>query len=126
MDDWSFWDVLWTTLVIFVWITFIVIFVNVVVDVFRSRDLSGAKKALWLLFMVVLPLIGVLVYTLARGEGMAQRSVRAQLEQADRLREAAGAPTGSSADQIAQAKALLDQGVISQDEFDRLKAKALA
>lgn len=127
MDDWSFWDVLWTSLVFFVWITLVVIFVNVVIDVFRSRDLSGVKKAVWLVVLVVLPLIGMLVYTIARGDGMAERSVRAQLRQADQLRAAVGDQAGvAPSDQIASAKRLLEDGTITQEEFERLKARALA
>jgi predicted PurR-regulated permease PerM len=127
--DWSFWDVIWTTLVVFFWITFLIIFFNTVVDVFRSHDLSGIKKAVWLIVLVVLPLLGVLIYTIVRGSGMAERAIRAQGEQAQRVRAAMAelATDGAGpADQIAKAKDLLDQGVISQDEFAALKAKALA
>ncbi len=127
--DWSFWDVIWTTLVVFFWITFLIIFFNTVVDVFRSHDLSGAKKAIWLVVMAVLPLLGVLAYTIARGDGMAERAIRIQTEQAQRVRAAVAemATDGAGpADQIAKAKALLDQGVISPEEFETLKAKALA
>lgn len=124
--DWSFWDVIWTTFVVFLWITFIVIFVNCVMDVFRSRDLSGWGKAGWLILMLVLPLIGVLIYTIARGQGMAERGVKEQLDRADQLRVAMGDSSGSAAGDIAAAKSLLDSGAITQEEFDALKAKALA
>lgn len=127
--DWSFWDVIWTTLVVVFWITFLIIFFNTVVDVFRSHDLSGARKALWLVVMAVLPLLGVLVYTIVRGDGMAERAVRAQTEQARRVRAAVAemATDGAGpADQIAKAKELLDAGVITAEEFTALKAKALA
>ncbi len=98
-----------------------------VIDVVRSRDLSGVKKAVWLVVLVVLPLIGMLVYTIARGDGMAERSVRAQLRQADQLRAAVGDQAGvAPSDQIASAKRLLEDGTITQEEFERLKARALA
>jgi predicted PurR-regulated permease PerM len=125
--DWSFWDVIWTTFVVFLWITFLVIFFNVVIDIFRSHDLSGVLKALWLVVLVVLPFVGVLIYVILRGGGMAQRAAKDQLERADRIREAMGdAAPGAPADQIEKAKQLLDSGAITQDEFDRLKARALA
>lgn len=124
--DWSFWDVLWTTFVIFLWITVLVIFFNVVFDIFRSRDLSGWAKAAWLVLLVVLPFIGLLIYVLARGDGMAQRGAQEQLDRADRLREAMGEQPGDATAQIARAKQLLDSGAITEVEFAQMKAKALA
>ena len=122
--DWSFWDVLWTTFVIFVWAMFLVILINVVIDLFRSRDLNGWMKALWLLVLVALPLLGVLIYLIARGGGMAQRAIEARNRDIDQMRQMVGG--GSPADQIAQAKALLDSGAIDQAEFEKLKKQALA
>ena len=123
--DWSFWDVLWTTFVIFVWAMFLVVLINVVIDLFRSHDISGWMKALWLLILIALPLLGVLIYLIARGGGMAERAQKAQQAQVDHLKEMVGS-AGTPADQIAQAKALLDSGAIDQAEFDTLKAKALS
>ena len=123
--DWSFGDVLWTTFVIFVWAMFLVILINVLIDLFRSRDLSGWMKAIWVLVLVVLPLIGVLIYLIARGGGMAQRAAEAQQRDVAQLKEMVGT-AGTPADQIAQAKALLDSGAIDQAEYEKLKAKALA
>jgi predicted PurR-regulated permease PerM len=124
--DWSFWDVIWTTFVVFLWITFLIVFFNVVIDIFRSRDISGVMKAVWLIFIIVVPLLGVLIYVIVRGQGMAERGVKQQLEQADRLREAVGDTGGSPADQIARAKELLDSGAIDETEYQALKAKALS
>ena len=102
----------------------------VIGDIFRSRDLGGAAKTFWVFFVIILPWLGILVYLIARGHGMQQR----QLEQAQELHAAqteyiksvAGSSGGSSTDQIASAKSLLDSGAITQAEFEALKAKALA
>ena len=98
-------------------------------DIFRSKDLSGGGKTLWILFVILIPWLGLLVYVLARGKGMHERQVQQaqamQSAQADYIKSVAG--TGaSSAEQIASAKQLLDAGTITQAEFDTLKAKALA
>src|SRR5690349_5524369 len=100
-------------------------------DVFRSRNLSGFAKTLWVLFIIVLPILGTLIYLIVRGHGMSDRAVEAQQElqqrQTEYIRSVTGSSAGAStADQIASAKALLDSGAISQQEFDQLKAKALA
>jgi uncharacterized SAM-binding protein YcdF (DUF218 family) len=98
-------------------------------DVFRSRDLGGGAKTLWVLFIIFLPFLGVFVYLIARGHSMAQRQLEQQKElqaaQAEYIKSVAGSGA-SSAEQIASAKQLLDRGAISQQEFDTLKAKALA
>ena len=98
-------------------------------DLFRDPDTSGVKKVLWTIFVIVIPYVGIFVYLIARGKGMAARSqaqVQAAQDQLDaRIRASAGTAT-SGADQISQAKALLDAGTIDQTEFDHLKAKALA
>ena len=102
----------------------------VIGDIFRSRDLGGVAKTFWVFFVIILPWLGLLVYLIARGHGMQQR----QLEQAQELHAAqteyiksvAGSSGGSSTDQIASAKSLLDSGAITQAEFEALKAKALA
>ncbi len=125
--DWSVWDVIWTTFVVFLWISVLVIFFQVVIDIFRSRDLSGWAKTGWLIFIIILPLIGLLVYIVARGRNMAERAAKDQLDRADAIRRAQGmAAPGTPADEIAKAKEMLDSGVIDQAEFDQLKKKALA
>ena len=124
--DWSFWDVLWTTFVVFIWISVLVMYFHVVIDVFRSHDLSGWGKAGWLILLLVLPLVGLLIYVIARGPGMSQRAVRDELERADRIRASMGEPGGDAAAQIARGKELLDSGAIDQQEFEQLKQRALA
>ena len=124
--DWSFWDVLWTTFVIFVWAMFLVILINVLIDLFRSRDLNGWKKAIWVLVLVVLPLLGVLIYLIARGGKMAQHNIDAAKAQdaamKDYIRQASG---GGTADELERLSGLKDKGVITQAEFDAQKAKLL-
>ena len=113
----------------FLFFAWIMCLFYVFADIFRSHYLGGWGKTLWSIFVILLPFLGVLVYLIARGGGMTQRSMEAQQrlmdQQAEYVRSVAGS-SGSSADQIASAKKLLDDGAISQEEFDQLKAKALA
>lgn len=99
-------------------------------DIFRSHDMGGAAKTFWVLFVIIIPLLGVLVYLIARGNGMSQRALDQQKEmQAAQLEYAKTLVGGQGADatsQIAEAKKLLDSGAITQAEFDQMKAKALA
>ncbi|HEY9312532.1 SHOCT domain-containing protein [Williamsia sp.] len=124
----SFWDFIWYTLVIFAFIAYLMILFNVLIDLFRDHKTSGWVKAVWILFLVLLPYITLFVYLIARGRGMSERARDSQLaaqKQADAyIKQAAG--TAGPADQIASAKALLDAGTIDQGEFEQLKAKALA
>jgi hypothetical protein len=118
----------WTVLEIFLWILWIWVVIYVFIDIFRSRDLSGVAKALWFLFVLFIPLIGVLVYLIARGGEMHERAVRDAQQQDQEVRryiqQAASEP--NSADQLAKLADLRDRGVITADEFDREKAKVLA
>jgi len=100
-------------------------------DLFRSRDLGGVAKTIWVLFIVILPIIGMLAYLLARGHGMTDRAIEAQQEnerrQAAYIKSvAANSSETTAAGQIASAKSLLDAGAITTQEFDQMKAKALA
>jgi magnesium-transporting ATPase (P-type) len=100
-------------------------------DIFRSKDLGGWGKFAWILLIIIVPLIGMLIYIIARGGGMHDRQMEQvkamQEQQAAYIKSVAGASSDASpADQIASAKALLDSGAITQEEYDRLKAKALA
>ena len=100
-------------------------------DIFRSKDLGGVARTLWVLFVIFIPWLGILVYLIARGRGMQERQleqvVQMQQAQAEYIKSVAGGSAGSSAaDEIASAKALLDSGAITQAEFDQIKAKALA
>jgi hypothetical protein len=118
----------WTILEIFLWVLWIWVLIYVFIDIFRSHDLSGWAKALWFIFVLFIPLIGVLVYLIARGDSMHERAVQ-QARQDDRevrryIQDAAGSP--STADQLTKLADLRDRGVITADEFEREKAKILA
>ena len=122
-------NVFWTMFEFFLWIIWIWILIWIFIDIFRSHDLSGWAKALWFLFVLIFPLIGVLVYLIARGGKMQQRAVREEQQEEKEFRsyvqEAAG-PQASPADQLAKLADLRDRGVITAEEFDREKAKILA
>jgi hypothetical protein len=118
----------WTILEIFLWVLWIWVLIYVFIDIFRSRDLSGWAKALWFIFVLFIPLIGVLVYLIARGNSMHERAAQ-DARQQDRevrryIQDAAGGP--NTADQLAKLADLRDRGVITSDEFEREKAKVLA
>lgn len=119
-------ELLWSILSIFFILMYLMMLFSVVTDLFRDHELSGGWKALWLICLLFIPLLSLIVYVIVRGDGMAKRQARAmgEADEATRayIRDAAG---GTAADQIAQAKALLDQGAINQEEYERLKAKAL-
>jgi hypothetical protein len=123
----SFWDWFWLLVWWFLFFAYLIVLFQIIGDLFRDRALSGWWKAVWVVFLIVFPFLTALVYLIARGNGMAERQLqavqRAKVETDSYIREAAGK---SPAEHIADAKALLDQGVITQDEFQALKAKALA
>ena len=127
MDDYGFLDLVWTLLIIYFLFFVLMILFTIVVDIFRSRDLGGWAKAGWIILLVILPLIGALIYLIARHDGMAERQAahqKAQKEQFDSyVRETAAS---TPADEIARAKDLLDSGAITQEEYDALKSKALS
>jgi Short C-terminal domain/Phospholipase_D-nuclease N-terminal len=123
----NFWDIVWLILSSFVFVAYLLVLFQIIVDLFRDHELGGGFKALWIIGLLFLPVLTALLYIVARGRGMAARG-RAAAERAKSdtdayIRSVAGR---SPAEQIADAKALLDAGTISQDEFARLKAKALA
>ena len=130
-SNYPFLDAMWTVFVFFGWVLFIWLLVLVYTDLFRRRDIGGWAKAGWVVFTLVLPLIGVFAYLIAEGGAMKDRQRRdveqTEAELDDRIRSvAAGANgAGGTVDQIAQAKHLLDTGAISPDEYSRLKQKAL-
>lgn len=128
----SYWsqvgDILWWALTVFVLMAYLIALFSILGDLFRDRSLSGLAKAVWLIFLVFLPVLTALVYLIARGSGMAARAEasaadsRASTE--DYIRSVAGT-TASETEQIAQAKRLLDAGAITGEEFETLKAAAL-
>lgn len=121
-------DWLWTLLVFFFMVMYFIILFRIIIDIFRSDDLSGWAKAGWLIFLFVLTLLAALIYVIARGKGMAERDAaqykQVEAAQADYIRSVAGSTDPT--EQIKNAHDLLTSGAISQEEFDAIKAKALA
>jgi hypothetical protein len=126
--DIGFGNILWAMVIGFFMVIFLVLLFQVFGDLFRDQDLSGWAKAAWTIFIIVLPFLGLLVYVIARGRGMAERRVadmqRSQEQFNAYVRETAG--TGGPAEEIAKAKELLDSGAITQEEFEAIKRKQLA
>ncbi|MCB8044774.1 SHOCT domain-containing protein [Microbacterium oxydans] len=123
----SFWDIIWWFLLAFVFISYLFALFAIVGDLFRDRQLNGWWKAVWIVFLIFVPFLTVLVYLIARGSGMAERSDA----EAANVRSAADAyiqqVAGTSpSDEIAKARALLDSGTITAGEYDAIKAKALS
>jgi ABC-type multidrug transport system fused ATPase/permease subunit len=121
-------DIIWIFLWSFFFIVYLMVLFSILADLFRDHSLSGWWKAVWIIFLIFVPFLTALIYLIARGQGMAQRGMKqaaeAKKQQDAYIQQVAG--SSSATDQIAQAKALLDAGTISQAEFDQLKAKALS
>jgi hypothetical protein len=126
--DYPFLDVFWTMLVFFLWVAWIWLLFTIFGDVFRRHDISGWAKTAWIVFVILLPFLGVFVYLITQNAGITERNLeraRAQREQFDGyVRQTAGA--GGAASEIEKAKQLLDSGAITQAEFEAIKQKALA
>ena len=122
-------DFFWTIFEIFLWVIWIWILIWIFIDIFRSHDLSGWAKALWFLFVLFIPLIGVLVYLIVRGGSMHERAVAQARHQDQEFRQyvqqAASSAPANTADQLSKLADLRDRGVISAEEFEREKAKVL-
>jgi hypothetical protein len=122
----NFWDIVWLMISTFLFIAYLIVMFQIVVDLFRDKDLGGGSKVLWMIGLIFIPVVTALIYVVARGKGMAERQQatmqRAKTDTEQYIREVAGK---TPAQQIGDAKALLDAGTINQAEFDKLKAKAL-
>jgi hypothetical protein len=124
--DYPFLNVMWTLLVIFAWFIWFWLLITVFADLFRRHDIGGGSKALWVIFVIVLPFLGVLIYLIAQGQHMAERNMKqASKMQADMDAHIRSVSGGGAAAEIERAKGLLDSGAITQAEFDQIKAKAL-
>jgi Short C-terminal domain len=126
--EWGTGQVLWSMLWFFLWFIWLWILVMVLMDIFRSPDLSGWGKALWTIFVVILPYLGVFVYLIARGHKMHEHAAQAAQQQDAAFRQYVQQAAGSSspADELAKLADLKAKGVIDDAEYERLKAKALA
>jgi hypothetical protein len=127
-DDYPFLGVFWSMLVFFAWIAWFILLFRIIGDIFGRRDIGGGLKTLWIVFVLILPFLGVFIYLIVNNEGMTQRALErasAQRQQMDEyVRTTAGG--SSPAAEIDKAKQLLDSGAITQAEFDAIKQKALA
>ena len=126
LADYPLLDVFWTMMIFFIWVAWFIILFRILVDIFRRRDIGGGGKTLWIIFVLILPFLGVFVYLISQGHGMTERDIsQAQASQAQ-FDDYVRSVSGGSADEIAKAKQLLDSGAITQAEFDAIKSKALA
>ena len=129
----SFWDIIWFIIISFAFIAYLMVLFSILSDLFRDHSTSGGMKAVWIVCLIFFPLVTALVYLIAKGPSMAQRQTRSPPRTCASRQEAyirsvaggGGGGSGSPADQISQAKQLLDTGAINEAEFEALKAKAL-
>lgn len=125
-DSWSLGDALLLTIEIFLFVIWIWIFISIVVDLFRDHELGGWGKAIWLFFLIIVPFLSALIYLIVRGGGMRDRAIKEAVDiqkaQNEYIRQVAGSPV----DDLAKLQELKEKGVLSQEEFDKAKSKALA
>lgn len=126
----SFWDVVWFIFISFAFVAYLMVMFSILTDLFRDRETSGIAKAVWIVALIFLPLLTALVYLITRGSGMSARAEQSastmRQQQEAYIREVAAQPAQPTpTDQIAQARAMLDAGTISESEYESLKAKAL-
>jgi hypothetical protein len=127
LADYTFWSFFWDVLLFMAWIIWFWLLITVFIDIFRRHDTSGFSKVLWVIFVIILPYVGVLIYLLVEHQGMADRNVKqaqAQQQQFDQYVQSVAKT--DPAEQISKAQQLLSQGAITQEEFDQIKSKALA
>jgi hypothetical protein len=129
--DYPLLNAFWTMMIFFLWVLWFWLLITVFADIFRRHDMSGWAKALWVIFVIILPYLGVLVYLISQGRHMAERNSRdaraAQAQLDDHIRTVAGGGNGSGpASEIEKANQLLASGAITQAEYDAIKQKALA
>ena len=124
----DFWDVVWFIIISFAFVAYLMVMFSILTDLFRDRETGGFAKAVWVIALIFLPFLTALIYLVARGHGMADRSMKEakslQQQQEAYIKDVAG--KASPVDQVAQARRMLDAGEISQAEYERLKEKALA
>ena len=127
--DYPFFDILWTMVIFFAWVIWFWLLITVFADVFRRHDIGGGAKVLWMIFVIILPFLGVFIYLLTQNEGMNERNVKqaqAQKAQFDSYVRETASSGGGAAAEIEKAKGLLDSGAITQAEYDSIKQRALA
>ena len=125
-SDYPFLDILWTMIIFFSWVIWIWIAITVLIDVFRRHDIGGFHKALWVIFVIIVPFLGVLIYLIGNHDGMRDRNIEQAQQQKAAFDDYVRDTAGGSAGEIEKAHGLLEKGAITQAEFDSIKAKALA
>jgi hypothetical protein len=123
--DFPFLEVLWTMILFFAWMAWIWIAITCFMDIFRRHDIGGGSKALWVVFIILIPFLGVLVYLIVQHDGMRDRTLEQAKAQQSAMDQYVRETAGGSAAEIEKAAQLRDSGAITQEEFDKLKAKAL-
>jgi hypothetical protein len=127
VGNYTFWEFLWWMIAFFAFIIWFWLLISIFGDVFRRRDTGGFAKAMWIIFIIVVPFLGVLIYLIVNHDGMAERNMRSmQTAQAQQEAYIKSVATGGATEEIEKAKQLLDSGAITQAEYDAIKAKALA
>jgi len=126
LADYTFLDVFWWMLGLFLFVIWFWILITVFSDIFRRKDTSGFSKVLWIIFVIIAPFLGVFIYLIANHNGMADRNISQMQAQQAKTDEYIRSVSGGSAAEIEKAKGLLDSGAITQAEFDTIKQKALA
>lgn len=122
--DYPFLDILWTMIVFFAWVAWLWIAITIFADIFRRKDIGGGKKTLWVIFVIIVPFLGVLIYLLSNHDGMAERNIKQMQANQKAFDDYVRETAGGGASEIAKAKELLDAGTINQAEFDAIKARA--
>jgi ABC-type multidrug transport system fused ATPase/permease subunit len=125
-SGWSLGDALLLTIEIFLFVIWIWIFISIVVDIFRDHELGGWSKAIWLFFLIVVPFLSALIYLIARGNGMRDRAIQEQIDVQKATNEYIRQVSASPVDDLAKLNELKEKGVLSDAEFEKAKAKALA
>jgi len=124
----SFWDIIWFIIISFAFVAYLMVLFQIIGDLFRDHAMSGVVKALWIIALIIVPFLAAFIYIVARGKGMTERhmaEMAAMQKQTDAyIRDVAASSTPT--EQIAKAQEMLNAGVISQPEYNRLKEKALA
>ena len=122
-----FLDMIWSIFVFFLLIAWIWVVISVISDIFRSKDINGFSKAIWMLFVIAIPWLGVLAYILLRGDGMQERNAQIMMDAAEKQRAyIQGMDSTSTADELSKLAELKDKGVINDAEFEAQKATLLA
>ena len=124
--DYPILGLFWTMLIFFIWIAWIMLVFRVIMDVFANSEMKGLAKAFWLIFVIILPWFGVLIYLIVNGNSMASRAVERQQAAQDDFSAYVRQAVGSSADELTKLAGLRDSGVITEEEFAAQKAKLLA